>query len=69
MKKNVGSIDKIIRIIIALVAFYFTYNGEVASPWNYVLYVVGTMMLLTALMGTCPIFSLLGMSTNKPKEK
>ncbi|RUA07060.1 MAG: DUF2892 domain-containing protein [Flavobacteriia bacterium] len=68
MKKNVGSLDKIIRIIIALVAFYFAYDGQVESPWNWVLYAVGTIMLLTALLGTCPIFSILGMSTCKNKK-
>ena len=65
MKKNVGSIDKVIRIIIAIAAFYFAYTGAVESPWDYVLYAVGAIMVLTALMGTCPIFSVLGISTNK----
>ena len=68
MKKNVGSLDKIIRIIIALVAFYFAYDGQVENPWNWVLYAVGTIMLLTALLGTCPIFSIFGMSTCKNKK-
>ncbi len=68
MKKNVGSLDKIIRIVIAVVAFYYAYSGGIASPWNFVLYAVGAIMILTALLGTCPIFSILGMSTNKPKE-
>lgn len=68
MKKNVGNIDKIIRIIIALVAFYYAYNGEVESPWNYVLYALGTIMMFTAVLGSCPIFSIFGMSSNKSKK-
>ncbi len=68
MKKNVGSIDKIIRIIIAVVAFYFAYKGGVESPWNYVLYAVGAIMLITSLLGTCPLFSIFGISTCKIKE-
>ncbi len=69
MKKNVGSIDKVIRLIIAIIAFYLAYNGTVGSPWDYVLYAVGIIMLLTAAMGTCPIFSILGISSNKGKKE
>ena len=68
MKKNVGSIDKIVRIIIAIVAFYAAYTGMVASPWSYVLYGVGVIMLLTSLLGTCPLFTIFGIGTCKIKN-
>lgn len=69
MKKNVGSIDKIVRIIIAVVAAYFAYKGGFEAAWvSYVLYAVAAIMLLTSLMGSCPIYSILGQSTNKVKE-
>jgi len=68
MKKNVGSVDKIIRIIIAIVAIYVAYTGMVASPWNYVLYAVAAIMVLTTLAGTCPLFSIFGISSCKLKE-
>lgn len=69
MKKNVGSIDKIIRLIIAVVAIYVAYNGMVASPWNYVLYAVAAIMVGTALMGSCPLFSIFGIRSNKIKNQ
>ena len=70
MKKNVGSVDKIIRIIIAIVALYAAYTcDEVTSPWNYVLYAVAAIMVLTSVMGCCPLFSIFGMNTCKIKEK
>ena len=68
MKKNVGSVDKIIRYIIAIVAIYIAYKGMVASPWDYVLYAVGAIMVLTALSGRCPIFSIFGINSCKVKE-
>ena len=46
MKSNVGSTDKIIRIIVAIIALYAAYTGMVASPWNYVLYVVAGIMVI-----------------------
>ena len=69
MKKNVGNIDKIVRIIIAVVAAYFAYNGGFEAAWmSYALYAVAGIMLLTTLMGSCPIYSVLGQSTCKIKE-
>lgn len=69
MKSNVGSTDKIIRIIIAIVALYIAYTGMVASPWNYVLYAVAGIMVLTAIMGCCPLFSIFGINTCKIKKE
>ncbi len=69
MKKNVGSIDKIIRLIIAAVAIYAAYTGMVASPLNYVLYAVAAIMVGTALMGSCPLFSIFGIRSNKIKNQ
>ncbi len=69
MKKNVGSIDKIIRLIIAAVAIYAAYTGMVASPLNYVLYAVAAIMVGTALMGSCPLFSIFGIRSNKVKNQ
>ena len=67
MKKNVGSTDKIIRYVIAVVALYFAYKG-VESPWNYILYLVAGIMVVTAVTGSCPLFSVFGISTNKSKK-
>ena len=68
MKKNVGSIDKIVRFIIAVVAIWAAYTHQVGSPWDYILYAVAAIMVLTAVVGTCPIFLATGMSTLKSKE-
>jgi hypothetical protein len=68
MKKNVGSIDKVVRIIIAIVAFWAAYTGKVASPVNYILYAIGAIMVLTTVMGSCPIYSVIGANTCKIKE-
>jgi len=70
MKKNVGNIDKIVRVLIAIVAAYFAYTGEFESAWiAYVLWAVAILMLLTALMGRCGLYSVCGASTCKVKEK
>ncbi len=66
MKKNVGSIDKIVRIVIAIVAAYFANQGNFESSWiSIALYAVAIIMLVTSLMGSCPIYSLTGLKTKK----
>ena len=63
MKKNVGTIDRGIRIIVglALIAAYFLYSGGTYS-W---LYLLGIVPLVTGLIGTCPPYALLGINTCK----
>jgi len=68
MKKNVGSVDKIIRYIIAIVAVYIAYKGMVSSPWDYVLYAVAVIMVGTALSGRCPVFAIFGINSCKVEE-
>ena len=68
MKKNVGSIDKIVRIVIAVVAIWAAYTNQVASPWDYVLYAVAGIMVVTSFMGSCPLFSIFGINTCKIKQ-
>lgn len=68
MKKNVGSIDKIVRIVIAIVALWAAYTHQVASPWDYVLYAVAGIMIVTSFMGSCPLFSIFGINTCKIKQ-
>lgn len=60
-KNNVGNIDRILRAVIgiaALVAFFLLPEAE----WRWWL-LIGIVPLATALMGSCPIYSILGLST------
>lgn len=69
MKKNMGSTDKIIRIILAIVfaALYFT--GTVTGLPGYVLLAFGAIFVLTSLAGFCPIYAIVGLSTNPATER
>ncbi len=65
MKQNVGSADRAIRIILglALLAFYFL--GEGSMRW---VGLIGIIPLATAALGTCPLYSILGISTCPVKQ-
>ncbi len=70
MKKNVGSFDKILRVVIAIIAAYFAYKGGFEATWvEYVLWAVAIIMLLTTLMGSCPLYSIFGMNSCKTTKK
>lgn len=65
MSTNVGSIDRILRVIvgIALIAFAFTS----ASPYAWLGY-IGIVPILTAAIGWCPAYTLLGIKTCPAKR-
>ena len=59
---NVGTTDRIIRVIlgIALLAGFFLNPSQ--SGWHY-LYLIGIIPLVTGLVSSCPTYWILGMST------
>jgi hypothetical protein len=61
MTKNVGNIDRILRIVLglALLAGFFL-NADGAYRW---LYLIGIIPLATGLISSCPIYSIFGLST------
>lgn len=65
LKKNVGGIDRILRIVvgIALIAAFFMTSGSYS--W---LYLIGIVPLATGLMSTCPLYSIFGMNTCPMKD-
>lgn len=60
-KTNVGGIDRILRIVVglALLAGYFL-NPDATYRWAYLL---GIIPLATGVLSTCPLYSILGIST------
>lgn len=67
MKKNMGNLDKIIRIILAVVMAGLYFGGIVSGTFGIVLVVLAGVFLLTSLVSFCPLYTLVGMNTC-PKE-
>ena len=67
MKNNMGTIDKVIRVLIALVfaALYFT--GTVTGVLGYILLALGGIFILTSVISFCPLYLPFGLSTCKKK--
>ncbi|MBV1707149.1 MAG: DUF2892 domain-containing protein [Hyphomicrobiales bacterium] len=65
---NVGSVDRMARIIIGLVLLAVAYFYQ-TGVGMWIVGIVGVVLIGTALMRTCPAYSLLGMSTCKLEKK
>lgn len=65
MKKNLGSIDKIVRYLIALAAVILFYTGSLTGWLSYAALAVGAVMLVTALINFCPLYAIFGVKTCK----
>ena len=65
MKKNLGSADRIARILFALVAAGLILTNVVSGSLAIILGIVSIVFLATALVGTCPIYLAMKWSTKK----
>ncbi len=66
MITNVGSIDRIVRVIIGVALLWFAIFGPVTG-YNWIGW-IGIVPLATALFGVCPLYSLVGISTCPAKR-
>lgn len=60
-----GSLDRIIRIIIAAIIGYLYYAGTISGTLGIVLLVVAAVFVLTSLIGFCPLYTVFGFNTCK----
>ena len=67
MKANMGSTDKVIRILIALIIGVLYYIGIISGTTALVLEVFAVIFVLTSLISFCPLYLLMGISTCKKK--
>ncbi|MBB5205069.1 hypothetical protein HNQ51_002388 [Inhella inkyongensis] len=58
MQANVGSIDRIARVLIGLVLLALAFTGTIGA-WGY----IGIVPLATAALGFCPLYTVLGIRT------
>ncbi|QBN17590.1 YgaP family membrane protein [Flavobacterium nackdongense] len=67
MKKNMGTTDKIIRILIALVIGILYYTGTISGTTALILGIFAVIFAITSLVSFCPLYLPWGISTCKKK--
>jgi hypothetical protein len=68
MKANMGTADKVIRVLIALVIGVLIYTNVLTGTLAIVLGVLSIVFALTSLISFCPLYTLFGIKTCKTKE-
>lgn len=63
MKKNMGTADKIIRILIAVVIGILYFTGTISGTLGIVLLILAIVFVLTSIVSFCPLYTLFGMNT------
>ncbi|WAT16693.1 DUF2892 domain-containing protein [Aurantiacibacter sp. MUD11] len=63
MSNNMGSLDRILRIVVAVVLIVFAVTGTITGTWVWVAYGVAAVFILTSLVGFCPAYLPLGINT------
>jgi len=68
MKKNVGNVDKLVRILIAIAIVVLYYTNIITGMLAIVLMAVGIVLLLTVLFNFCPLYAVFGIKTCKTEK-
>lgn len=65
MTRNMGSIDRGVRLAVAIVLLLLAFTTEFAAAgllhWLFI--AIAAVFLLTSIVGTCPLYSLIGVKT------
>lgn len=68
MKKNMGLIDKLVRLTVVAIIAILYFSGQMTGTAAIILGIVAVAFLVTSLIGWCPTYVPFGISTRK-KEK
>ena len=65
LDKNMGTLDRAIRIVIAVVIAVLYFNGNLSGLTAIVLGIFSIIFIITSFVGFCPLYTVIGLSTCK----
>jgi hypothetical protein len=65
MKKNMGSTDKVVRILVAVIIAGLYYTDYISGTVAIVLLIIAGVFIITSFISTCPLYLPFGISTRK----
>lgn len=68
MKKNVGSTDKVIRLLVAALIAVLYFTNVLSGTLAIVLGVIAVVFVLTSVVSVCPLYVPFGINTKGKKE-
>ena len=68
MKKNMGKLDRALRIVVAVVLGFLVITGKLEGMMYNIALALGAIFLLTSTVSFCPLYVPLGMNTCEKKD-
>ncbi len=68
MKKNMGTVDRVVRVLVAIIVAILYFTGQITGTAAIILGIIAIVFILTGLVGTCPAYLPLGLSTRKAES-
>lgn len=65
MKKNMGTIDRVIRVLIAILIAYLFFTKQITGTVGILLIIFAVVFVLTSLISFCPLYFPFGLKTTK----
>jgi uncharacterized membrane protein YuzA (DUF378 family) len=65
MKMNEVPVDRIIRVLVGIALIALGLLGVASGVWMWVAYVLGAILLVTGIVGFCPLYTLFKLNTAK----
>ena len=65
MKKNMGTVDKVIRILIAVVVIALYFTNVISGTLGIILLIISGVFILTSFISWCPLYTPFKLSTRK----
>ena len=69
MKTNMGMADKVIRVIIAAIIILLYATNVICGIWGILLLIFAGIFVVTSIIGYCPLYRPLKISTKKQKQE
>jgi Flp pilus assembly protein TadB len=60
---NESTIDRVLRIVLGLAVAAVSLAGAIVAPWLYVAWVVAAILVVTGIVGFCPLYAIFRLST------
>jgi hypothetical protein len=65
MTQNMGTVDRVIRVILAIVVILLYQEGSITGIAAIILGIIAAIFIITSIVGYCPLYVLLKISTRK----
>ncbi len=68
MKSNMGLVDRIVRVVLALIVGVLFLTGQISGVAAIILGILAVVFLLTSIVSFCPLYLPFGISTKKKES-